>query len=102
MIEILNIGRVSRIKIHFTCPWCKCKFSADRADYSKKTISWYKKHPEDTKWLDRYEYHTICPICGGNIFAQEYEVEKWKYTDYGDGTESLIRIDDDEDLPEQW
>ena len=101
MIEILNIGKISRIKIHFTCPWCKCKFSADRADYAKKTISWYKKYSEDEKWLDKYEYHTICPICGINIYAQEYEVEKWKYTDYGDGTESFMRIDD-EDLPKQW
>ena len=102
MIEILDMGRVSRIKIHFTCDWCGCKFSADRADYSKKVTSWYKKNPDDTKWLDRYEYRTVCPICGGGIWADERDVEKWKYTDYGDGTESLIRIDDDEDLPEQW
>ena len=101
MIEILDIGKVSRIKLHFTCHWCGCRFAADRADYSKRTISSFRK-TGTTKWIDRYEYRTICPICGGNIYADENEIEKWKYTDYGDGTESFVRIDNDEELPEQW
>lgn len=92
MIEILNIGKVSRIKLHFTCRWCGCKFAADRADYEKRVVSWYKK-PPGKDWIERYEYHTICPICGNRIYAQENEVEKWEYTDYGDGTESFYRVE---------
>ncbi len=81
-----------RIKIHFSCRWCGCQFAADRADYSQKVVSWYRESPRD-EWKDVYEYHTFCPICGGNIWVQEHEAEKWEYVPFDDGTESFQRIE---------
>ena len=95
MKEIIYIGdkNKTRRRIRFTCRWCGCVFDTDEGDYTKRYSGERRLNIAGKEvWKEKYSYRTTCPICGGNIWEEEEDIEVWEYTDYGDGTESFVRI----------
>ena len=73
-----------KVRKHFRCRHCGTEWVCDDADYTVKSAEvWVKDSQYSNHYVEQYNCHVICPICGWeNLFEYFDKGKTWEDIPY--------------------